>query len=38
VTPSRGGEHDPDAVFAPDGHGGYWFNESQGGRMAHLTV
>ena len=37
VTPSRGNEHDPDAVFAPDGHGGAWFNESQGGRLAHLT-
>ena len=37
VTPSRGNEHDPDAVLVPDGHGGFWFNESQGGRMAHLT-
>jgi virginiamycin B lyase len=37
VTPSRGNEHDPDAIFAPDGRGGFWFNESQGGRMAHLT-
>ena len=37
VTPSRGNEHDPDAVFAPDGRGGAWFNESQGGRLAHLT-
>jgi virginiamycin B lyase len=36
VTPSRGNEHDPDAVLVPDGHGGYWFPESQGGRMAHL--
>ena len=37
VTASRGNEHDPDAVLVPDGRGGYWFNESQGGRMAHLT-
>ncbi len=37
VTPSRGNEHDPDAVLVPDGHGGFWFNESEGGRMAHLT-
>jgi virginiamycin B lyase len=37
VTPSRGNEHDPDAVLVPDGHGGFWFNESQGGRIAHLT-
>ena len=37
VTPSRGNEHDPDAVLVPDGHGGFWFNESQGGRLAHLT-
>jgi virginiamycin B lyase len=37
VTPSRGHEHDPDAVLVPDGHSGFWFNESQGGRVAHLT-
>jgi streptogramin lyase len=37
VTPSRGNEHDSDALLASDGHGGFWFNESQGGRMAHLT-
>jgi virginiamycin B lyase len=37
VTPSRGNEFDPAAVLVPDGHGGFWFNESQGGRVAHLT-
>jgi streptogramin lyase len=37
VSPSRGHEYDPDAVLVPDGHGGFWFNESQGGRLAHLT-
>ena len=37
VAPSRGHEYDPDAVLLPDGHGGFWFPESQGGRLAHLT-
>ena len=37
VTPSRGSENDPAAILAPDGHGGFWFPESQGGRLAHLS-